>query len=473
MLVSALVLFIIGTMLIGTLRKPLFVTAEKMYPDALAESHTQGQIIEYTLVADQGTSYVTTPDGAKITLDTWLYNDTFAQEQIRITQGDTLRVTFVNKLDEPSTIHWHGMRIPRNMDGVPGISQDPVLPGESYLYEFTPQDAGTFWFHPHMNGSEQLERGLYGSLIVESEAPSYDDDIVLLIDDWRLDREGNLDENFITPHDLMHDGRWGQLVTVNGEIHPEYSVASGDRIRVRLINTANGRVFKPVSDAPWEVVAQDGMRMSEVRLLSDLGLVLAPGDRIDLEIDLTDELLDTLTIRDEYVPQYPNDLVSIIVTQNKAELANVNDPQSVKTSSSFDIPDWTHLAGRKPDFVYTLNAQNGSKGIDWVINDEVYDHKIKEIWKEGEVIKVRFANESVRLHPMHLHGQFFQVIARDGEVSEYPTWQDTVLVNPQETVDIAIAPTELGTWPLHCHIQEHADAGMMRLVEVVPHYNEE
>lgn len=102
-----------------------------------------------------------------------------------------------------------------------------------------------------------------------------------------------------------------------------------------------------------------------------------------------------------------------------------------------------------------------------VINGETYDKEVKETWKEGELIKIRFTNESVPLHPMHLHGQFFQVLARGGVPEDVPSWQDTILVNPNETVDIALVPTEVGVWPLHCHIHEHADAGMMRLIEVV------
>lgn len=461
----SIVMIIIITITVFLLQKPQeqqsrpTFTADELFTQAFTGDAEN--IVEYTLVADEQESTIELPDGNTLTLDTWLYNNQLAKNVLRVQLGDRIKVNFQNNLNEPSTIHWHGVRLPQNMDGVPEISQDPVQPGESFVYEFTPKDAGTFWFHPHVNGSEQLERGLYGALVVEPIEKTYNEDIVMIVDDWRLDRAGNLDENFVTPHDLMHDGRWGQLVTVNGKVESNYTLTTGVRVRLRLINTANGRVFKPVSEVPWEVVAMDGMNIPESQLLSELQPALSPGDRIDLELYVTDEYQD-ISIIDEYVSGYPNILATFSITEPlESEL-------ELHSSVPVTLPDWSFLNDEDSDYEYKLNAKGMHMSLDWVINDETYDKQVKETWKEGELIKIRFTNESVRLHPMHLHGQFFQVLARNGVPEEVSSWQDTILVNPNETVDIALVPTEIGVWPLHCHIQEHADAGMMRLIEVVP-----
>lgn len=438
--------------------RPTF-TADELFAQAFTGD--AGNVAEYTLVADEQESTIELPDGNILTLDTWLYNNELAGNILSVKLGDRIKVKFENNLSEPSTIHWHGVRLPQNMDGVPEISQDPVQPGESFVYEFTPKDAGTFWFHPHVNGSEQLERGLYGVLIVEPTEKTYDEDIVMMIDDWRLDRAGNLDENFVTPHDLMHDGRWGQLVTVNGKVEPNYTLTPGTRVRLRLINTANGRVFKPVSETPWKVVAMDDMNVPESQLLSELQPVLSPEDRIDLELDVT-EAYQNISIVDEYISGYPNTLTTFSLVEP------LESDSGLHSSAPVALPNWSFLNDEEPDYEYKFNAKGMHMSLDWVINGEIYDKEVKETWKEGELIKIRFTNESVRLHPMHLHGQFFQVLARNGVSENVPSWQDTILVNPNETVDIALAPTEVGVWPLQCHIQEHADAGMMRLNEVVP-----
>jgi len=179
-------------------------------------------------------------------LDVWAYNGTVPGPVLRVRLGEEIEVKLHNRLPQPTTIHWHGVRVPNAMDGVPGVTQEAVAPGASFTYRFTPKDAGTFWFHPHVRTAEQVERGLYGVLIVDDAAPRpYSRDEVWVLDDWRLGPDGQIDPNFVTRHDLAHDGRWGQLVTVNGETSQELIVRPGERIRLRLVNTSNGRVYRP------------------------------------------------------------------------------------------------------------------------------------------------------------------------------------------------------------------------------------
>jgi FtsP/CotA-like multicopper oxidase with cupredoxin domain len=190
----------------------------------------------------------------------WSYNGQIPGPVIHGKEATTLVIDFLNKLKEPSSIHWHGLRIDNAMDGVPGVTQEPVRPGENFTYRLKLEDAGTFWYHPHFNSSEQLERGLKGVLIVEEvEKQSWSRDLLWLLDDWLLQKDGTIYPQFNTGRDLMHDGRWGNVPTINGKFRPEYLVRPGERIRLRLINGANARIFSPRFEGlSADIIAVDG-----------------------------------------------------------------------------------------------------------------------------------------------------------------------------------------------------------------------
>jgi FtsP/CotA-like multicopper oxidase with cupredoxin domain len=167
-------------------------------------AHASGHVVEFDLVA--APAELSLVDGRRLRV--WAYNGQVPGPTFKVRLGDTVRVRFTNRLPQETTVHWHGVRVPNGMDGVPNLTQPPIPPGGSFVYEFTPKDAGTFWFHPHVRSSEQVERGLYGVLVVEDEAPPpYSRDLVWVIDDWLLDESGQIFAQFNTPHDLMHDGR--------------------------------------------------------------------------------------------------------------------------------------------------------------------------------------------------------------------------------------------------------------------------
>jgi len=206
-----------------------------------------GQIRSFELVA--APADLPLIDGGR--LKVWAYNGSVPGPTLRVRLGDTVRVRFQNQLPQATTVHWHGVRLPNAMDGVPYLTQPPVEPGQSFVYEFTPKDAGTFWFHPHLRSSEQVERGLYGVLIVEDAQPApYARDLTWVLDDWLLDEGGGPGQErqifaeFNTPHDLAHDGRWGNALTINGRTHQRLALRAGERVRLRLVNSANGRVFR-------------------------------------------------------------------------------------------------------------------------------------------------------------------------------------------------------------------------------------
>ncbi len=397
-------------------------------------------------------------------LQSWAYDGTVPGPTLRLRLGETLRVEFRNELPDPTTIHWHGMRVPNAMDGVPGVTQPPIPPGEGFTYEFTPKDPGTFWFHPHVRGEEQVERGLYGVLIVDDPEPlPYTADVLWVLDDWRLTRDGQaIDPRFVTRGDLAHDGRWGQVIAVNGTLDERLEVAPGARIRLRLVDVANGRVFRP----DWgplnpEVIAVDGMYAS--RPLPVDGFELAPGNRLDLDLVIPPELAgQSIKIVDRFTRR-PHHLATIVVGTTAVRTPEFPSPARAH------VPRWVDAAAAPVDLTLALSAARGGPyGIRWMINGKTYDENHAEALVEGRWNKVRFANESPRLHPMHIHGQFFKVVARNGQAVDEPYWRDTVLLRPRETVDVGLVPLDAGKWALHCHILEHAAAGMMTLVHVRP-----
>jgi FtsP/CotA-like multicopper oxidase with cupredoxin domain len=400
-------------------------------------------------------------------LDVWAYDGQVPGPVLRVRLGERVRVELANDLPQPTTIHWHGVRVPNAMDGVPGVTQPLIAPGERFVYRFTPKDAGTFWFHPHHHGSEQLERGLYGVLIVDDAKPlPWSRDVVWVIDDWLLGADGAIDPRFNTPHDLAHDGRWGNVTTVNGRRDETLTVRAGERIRLRLVNTANGRVFAPdFSSLDACVIAVDGLYTREP--LDPRGFELAPGNRIDL--DVTIRAADrgrSIAIVDRFT-RNPIPLATIRVLDEVVRTPRFAAPSNPR------VPHWTSATTAPVDVEYRLNARRGGEyGIEWTINDRAFAGHGQspagpfEQLEAGRWHRIRFVNESFRLHPMHVHGQFFKVIARGGAPVDEPFFRDTVLLKAKETIDVGMVPLERGPWMLHCHIQEHAEAGMMTVVEV-------
>jgi FtsP/CotA-like multicopper oxidase with cupredoxin domain len=397
-------------------------------------------------------------------LHVWAYNGQVPGPTLHVTLGERLRVRFTNRLPQDTTVHWHGVRLPNAMDGAPGVTQPPVRPGESFVYEFVPKDPGTFWFHPHLRSSEQVERGLFGVLVVDDQRPpAFSRDVVWVIDDWRLGEDGEIDPRFNTPGDLMHDGRWGNVVTVNGRLNEILEVHPGERFRLRLVNTANGRVFAPdFSALDATVIAVDGMYTREP--LSPAGFELAPGNRLDLDVTIPrDMAAREIEIIDRFTRR-PFRLAVIRVAGDAVSTPAFPSPAAGR------VPAWREAEAVPPTQVFALNAQRGGPfGIAWTLNGEVYANHAEHrgvALPLGQFVRLRFTNESYRLHPMHIHGMFFKVLARNGAVVDEPFWRDTALVHPKEILDVGLVPLDPGEWMLHCHVLEHAEAGMMTTVRV-------
>ena len=430
------------------------------YPETVPAS---GKVRDFSIVA--APTELALVDGKP--LKVWAYNGQVPGPTLRIQLGETLRVRFTNNLPQETTIHWHGVRLPNAMDGVPFITQKPVQPGQEFVYEFTPKDAGTFWFHPHVRASEQVERGLYGVLVVEDlRPPPYSRDLVWVLDDFLLDKTGQIAPQFNTRHDLAMDGRWGNAITINGRADTVLEVRPGERLRLRLLNSANGRVFAPdFGELDARIIAVDGLYLREP--IPARGFELAPGNRIDVDVTFDRSSSVPFEVTDRYIARRPNRLARIEVAGDLVETPRFASPARAK------VPRWAEALEAPIAHTFLLDVQSGGPfGIAWTVDGVAFmnhEHAMpaSATLPRGRFSRLHFTNRSSRIHPIHTHGMFFRVLARNGTPVDEPFFRDTVLIHPREEIDVGVVPTDAGTWMMHCHILEHAEAGMMTTIDVV------
>ena len=415
--------------------------------------------------------------------DVWSYNGSLPGPEIRVRQGDRIRVLARNGLNEGTTVHWHGIRTPNAMDGVPFLTQDPIPVGGEFLYEFDALDAGTFWYHPHQRSSEQVGRGLYGPLIVEEADPiRVDRDLTWMLDDWRMTGDGQIATDFGSRHDTMHGGRIGNSVTINGQIPDRIAVRSGERIRLRLVNAANARIFGlDFGGLAPVVVALDGQPVSP-HVPDDDIVVVGPAMRVDLVIDMTGKPGESLTITDVFYRDLEYRLVDLAYGPDRLRDA-VPDWSMELPPNPLAEPDMQAATRHQIIFNGGMMGQMmmgggmGSmmeqmrEGNMWFINGKAATGHMMDpllVLPQGTSHVLQMDNRTAWHHPMHLHGHSFRVITRSGQPTRHREWQDTVLLAPEERVEIAFVADNPGDWMFHCHILEHQAAGMMGIIRVDP-----
>lgn len=417
--------------------------------------------------------------------EVWCYQGQVPGPEIRARQGDRLRVEVRNGLLEETTVHWHGLRVPNAMDGVPHLTQEPIAPGASFTYEFELPDAGTFWFHPHQRSFEQIGRGLAGALIVEERDPiRVDRDVVWMLDDWRLRRNASISDDFGNMHDVSHAGRIGNTVTVNGRVREEFWVRSGERLRLRLINAANARIFSLEFEAHApQVIALDGQPIEPHRPDGDR-VVIAPGQRVDLILDAIREPGTRAPIKDAFYRGREYRLLDLAYT-NEPPLRHapldapiqlaanpLSDPNlrtAVRQEVAFGGGMMGGMGGGTVDGRLLDMREMLSRGLAWTINGVAatsHAHEPIMTLDHGRSCVLAMRNDTVWHHPMHLHGHAVRVVARNGNPVRRPEWRDTVLVGPREHVEIAFVADNPGDWMFHCHVLEHQAGGMMSIIRV-------
>jgi FtsP/CotA-like multicopper oxidase with cupredoxin domain len=376
-------------------------------------------------------------------------------------QGVPLEIEFTNQLPEPTVIHWHGLRIPAAMDGTE-IVQRPIQPGETFTYRFTPPDAGTFWYHSHANETEQMEKGLYGALIVRAaDELTLDGEKILVFDDLRIDTGGQI-AKFGGLMD-RHNGREGSVRLINGTSEPELTIAAGQIERWRIVNASSARYVRlSLGGLPFQIIGTDGGMIEAPVTATEV--LLPPADRIELAVGPFENEGAVLGIED--LPYYRmagkkgvEHFGTIRIAPRKPSTALV--PARLREIAPLVTGDPIVTRTVKLGFKLSLR-----RGLDFVVNGERHHHD--EPVKVGELQVWEVVNSTMMDHPFHLHGFFFQVLAINGKKPEWRSLEDVINVPPRATVRIAWYPDDRpGSWMYHCHILEHHASGMMAHFDVV------
>ncbi|MDQ2637298.1 MAG: multicopper oxidase family protein [Actinomycetota bacterium] len=421
-----------------------------------------------------------------VTVRTWAYGDRLPGPEIRLRKGERMRAQLTNKLPAPTTIHWHGLAIGNDMDGVPVLTQPAVPPGEDFTYEFVVPDAGSYWYHSHEG--TQLDRGLYGPLIIEDPADGadYDDELVVVLDDWvdgtgrtpdqvlaELKKAGmpampELPDAGITPSTPLGDD--GGDVTypyylVNGRVTTDPQVVdyrAGQRIRLRVINAGSDTAFQVgVPNHRLHVIATDGFAVQPVDTDS---VILGMGERVDAIVTLQASVpvIAAAYRKDGYAQLNMR-------ADHKASTVNTDDyVAALRTQGPLDTATLAaapglNLPGGAPDQTIDMRLAGPVNGYNWTINGKLYDPPNDGYpVRPDQRVRIRYVNESKMFHPMHLHGHTFQVM---GSGSTPLARKDTVLVAPLRTVEIDFDTDNPGRWITHCHNTYHLEAGMATFIE--------
>ena len=377
--------------------------------------------------------------------------------------GDVLEVRLENRLPEPTAIHWHGLRLPAVMDGTESV-QRPVGPGESFTYRFRARDAGTFWYHPHVNETVQLERGLYGPLIVRAEdEPVLDRERIVMFDDIELDRSGQ-----VKPPGWWlekHDGREGGVRLINGRSGSELEMAAGQVERWRVLNAASARTVRlSIGNRPFQVLGTTGGLIE--RPVTATEWLLPAATRVDLAVGPFAEgeivPIDSLPYKRGKIRTRKETESFGTVRVGPPAASRARIPETLRRIEP--LVAGTAAPTREVHLGFTLHPQHG---VRFVINKEPH-HRDQPV-RLGELQVWDVVNDSPVDHPFHLHGFFFQVLEVGGKPPAFRSWEDTVNVPAGSRVRIAWMPDERpGEWMYHCHILEHHAAGMMAHFEIVP-----
>jgi FtsP/CotA-like multicopper oxidase with cupredoxin domain len=401
----------------------------------------------------------------------WTYDGGIPGPLIRAHVGNRVIVHFTNRLPQASTVHWHGVRVPIEMDGVPDVSQPEVKTGETFTYDFIVRDAGLYWYHPHVMSAAQVGFGLYGALLVDDpeDGIGVRDEMTLVLSDIGFDQKGVLDPPDTGGTAGMVFGREGAYVLANGKIMPTLRARAGAPQRWRILNAAKSRYFMlDLEGQPFYVIGSDG-GLQEKPETTD-ALLITPGERADVIVTPTGPKGGALVLR---ALLYNRGYGSV-------EYRNIED---VLTIEFTDQPPLARTAMPAAGRAFAPPAVAGATKVDVLLELHRFESGKSEyqvngapFWKaapymakvgERQVWTVR--NDSKFAHPFHLHGFFFLPLDEHLEPIRPMAWKDTINVPVDGTVRLLVVFDERpGMWMFHCHILDHADGGLMGHVHLMP-----
>ncbi len=394
----------------------------------------------------------------------WTYDGSVPGPLLRAKKGDRLVVHFENELPEPTTVHWHGLRVHASMDGTEAV-QNPVLPGESFTYDFILPDAGTFWYHPHVNSGAQVGYGLYGPIVVDDPSdPLPQDDVVLVFSDVSLDEAGQLRPGDFSGWFGDYFGREGAVLLVNGRVDPHLGIRPGLAQRWRIINAARSRFFATTVPG-GQMLRVGGDAGLTDRPLPLEQLVLHPSERAEVVVKVGETEESEIVVPFQDVDRFQTgrpevDRPLFTLDLSEAVSASSNDiPEELSEFSELS------LEGLPVREVVLGENESGDMTINGVVFPGVEDAPHIGYVGQSEIWSVENATDFP--HPFHLHGFSFRVLDVGGEPWPVHEWKDTVNVPPRKILRFYVEYDERpGLWMFHCHILGHAKLGMMSLLDI-------
>ncbi|MFC5730839.1 MULTISPECIES: multicopper oxidase family protein [Nocardioides] len=429
------------------------------------------------VVAHRITAQPTTVDLGGRTVETWAYGDSVPGPVLRTTAGDLLRVELTNSLPDETSIHWHGLALSNDMDGVPGITQDPIRAGDGFTYELTTPDPGTYFFHPH--SGVQLDRGLYGVLVVDDRAEpgGYDQEWVVVLDDW-VDGTGRTPDDvlvgLVSMSGMGHGGAMGEgmfssLLGGAGDVdYPQYLVNGrtpaapatlsgkpGERARIRIINAGSDTAFRlALGGHRLTVTHSDGF---PVRPVTTDALLIGMGERYDVTVDLADGVFPLVAAAEGKAG------VGMALVRTAAGAAPEPEVRirelgrQVLLGTDLAASSGVGLVRRSVDRQFDVVLGGTIMPYRWTINGASFpDTRALDV-ASGERVRLRIRNQSMMFHPVHLHGHTFGLV-------EGGARKDTVIVKPMQSLEVDLDSDNPGQWALHCHNIYHAETGMMTVL---------
>lgn len=510
----------LATILVITVPTLIFLskgTSNKTQPATVNQANSEQTVKDFTITA-KNVKWEIKPG---LTIDAMAYDGTVPGTTIRVTEGDHVRVKLINQLNEPTTIHWHGITLDNPNDGIPGVTQNAVKPNESFTYEFIAKTPGTYMYHSHQNSVNQIDKGLSGILIVDPKQPAvkYDRDYALMLDEWitgdnnmagmnmggqsnsglgmagmnmsgqsnggnsmpgmNMGGQSNGGNNAPTMNMEEQMMAMYNTFTINGKsdtaIKP-LEVKKGERVKVRLINIGNQTHKMHLHGASFKVTDTDGQTINEPQELKDVLVAVGAGERYDLEFVATGDpiLLESHDDR----PAAPQMKVTFT---SESDMTTQKDTAKDMKMNEANLPVLNIAEYGKPktalfgadtkfdkNFTMDLGANIATDGqVTYSINGKSFPNTDPYLVKEGDKVKIHIVNKSGNfIHPMHLHGHFFQVLSKNGKpVTGSPIIKDTINVLPNEEYEIAFVADNPGDWMFHCHDLHHAEAGMVTAVK--------
>jgi FtsP/CotA-like multicopper oxidase with cupredoxin domain len=464
---------VLGTCTATGTASPLVLSTDPRVGEVEATRRGTGRRVPVTLTATTGQVDLGGP-----VVDTWTYDGALPTREIRVHAGDIIEARLVNHLPADTSIHWHGLALRNDMDGVPDLTQTTVKPGETFTYRFTAATPGTYWIHPH--AGTQLDRGLYAPLIVEdpAEPGGYDTEWTVVLDDW-IDGTGTTPDQVFT--DLrQRTGHMGGTHGMSGAGSPLLGGDTGDvtyphylingrvptapvtftagprqRARIRFVNTGSDTAFRvALGGHRMTVTHTDGYPVTPV---DTDALLIGMGERYDVLVTLDDGVFPLIALAEgktgaarALVRTGPGDPPAPQTRANELDGTIIGYPDLTPTASAA-------LPIKQPDIVHRLALTGGMMSYDWGINGRAGHLTDPARIREGQRVRVQFTNTTMMWHPMHIHGHTFQLGNRGPR-------KDTAIVLPGQTLACDFDADNPGQWMTHCHNAYHAEAGMMTVL---------